>query len=73
MSKPKLTPWFPYFTPPVRAGVYERDVLLAGYSYYDGENWKTWSPSPKEAYESRSISSEYQSDFRWRGLAEEPK
>lgn len=73
MSNPKLTPWFPHCTPPVRAGVYERDILFGGYSYYDGVQWGTWQPTPNDAYKERSIISEYQSDFMWRGLAKEPK
>lgn len=40
MSEKKLTPWFPSTTPPVREGVYQRDLSgIPWYAYWDGKRW----------------------------------
>jgi hypothetical protein len=48
MTKPKLTPWFPYGIKPVRVGVYRADFEPdratwndpdPWYAYFDGKQW----------------------------------
>ena len=70
----KLTPWFPASTPPVRPGVYQRNIgLLSGkivYSAWDGVRWMSNCGRPDNAAKS-SYPSIYQSSPWWRGLTRE--
>lgn len=65
-----VTGWFSAHTRPARPGVYERQVRLAPFSYWDGRYWGMSSQSPETAWLNRSQPSLRQL-ARWRGLAEE--
>lgn len=62
-----VTPWFSAGTPPARPGVYERQVRLAPYSYWDGARWGMSSQTIITAMLNRRLESLTQ-DARWRGL-----
>ena len=68
-----LSPWFSGETPPVRPGVYEREVFTLGearYAYFNGRNWSLWDTTPDNAYKiSLRLSSQLDSKSRqWRGI-----
>lgn len=63
-----MTAWFPGAVAPVRRGVYERQVRLAPYSYWDGRRWGMSSQSAENAWRNRCMPSAWQG-ARWRGLA----
>jgi hypothetical protein len=63
-----VTAWFEPTAQPARPGVYERQVRLAPYSYWDGLAWGMSSQTPATAARNRRVESLRQ-DARWRGLA----
>lgn len=63
-----VTPWFEPGTRPARPGVYERQVRLAPYSYWNGRWWSLSSQTAETAWLNRGLESLRQ-DARWRGLA----
>lgn len=65
-----VTAWFEPGTKPARPGVYERQVRLAPYSYWNGLVWGMSSQTPANAMRNRHIESLRQ-EARWRGLAQE--
>ncbi|MEY5100810.1 MAG: hypothetical protein RJA36_3529 [Pseudomonadota bacterium] len=65
-----VTAWFEPGTKPARPGVYERQVHLAPYSYWNGLVWGMSSQTPARALFNRHVESLHQ-DARWRGLAQE--
>jgi hypothetical protein len=67
-----VTPWLEPTAKPARPGVYERQVRLAPFSYWNGSRWGMSSQTPANAWRNRAAESLRQ-DARWRGLAEEPK
>jgi hypothetical protein len=62
-----VTPWFEPGTKPARPGVYERQVRLAPYSYWNGLVWGMSSETPANALRNRHIESLRQ-EARWRGV-----
>ncbi len=62
-----LTDWFPATTRPASPGVYERQVRLAPYSYWDGEQWNMSAQTPRRAAAFFGCASLKQ-DASWRGL-----
>jgi len=67
-----VTPWFAWPTVPLWPGVYERNLPLAPYSYWNGTHWCHSAQTPQRAERFQLIKSNTQ-DGLWRGLAEEPK
>lgn len=65
-----VTAWLEPTMPPARPGVYERQVRLAPYSYWNGLVWGMSSQTPANAVRNRHIESLRQ-DARWRGLAQQ--
>lgn len=66
-----VTAWFPADLTPARPGVYERQVNLAPFSYWDGARWGMSSQTAINALLNRRFLSNWQ-DARWRGLAAPP-
>ena len=68
--KPKLTPWFPAHTQPVRVGVYQRKAPSGVfYAYWTGKRWGTLAPSVHYAYQYRKEPSYHQKNtMPWRGI-----
>jgi hypothetical protein len=70
MAKRKnITPWFPGSVKPVHVGVYLRKVLSnwESYSYWNGEQWCQYGPTPDVAALYKNKPSIYQ-NFPWAGL-----
>jgi hypothetical protein len=71
-----VTGWYPPSIPPMRVGVYERDMEGSGngaYSYWNGKFWCGWGFTIDIAH--RNGIEEYRSsvqDADWRGLAVAP-
>ena len=65
------TPWFEGDVRPFQTGVYERQIRLAPYSYWNGAYWGMSSQTVETAALNKRQCSLNQ-DVRWRGLAQEP-
>ena len=70
-QQPALTPWFDRYTKPARPGVYEREMRIDNFSYWDGARWSMSAQHPITAFMNRRMKSQLQA-VRWRGLAAEP-
>ncbi len=73
----ELSPWFSGETPPVRPGVYERQVITLGerrFSYFNGKVWALWDSTPKKAEKLALHESSLQDSHRraWRGILNNP-
>lgn len=76
MSK-KLTPWFPGSVKPVHVGIYMLMDGLGeriGYQHWNGSWWSCWTPSIEDAAIAKFTSAHAEcQNYKWRGLAEQPK
>lgn len=64
-----FTQWFPGYTKPARAGVYQqmhRGQL--GYQKWDGTNWFTWYRIAEDAANSHCLVFQQHEKDPWRGL-----
>ena len=74
----ELSPWFSGDTPPVRPGVYEREVFYLGdrrFAYFHGSSWSLWDKTPEAAMKISNSPSSLQDapSRRWRGILNPPK
>lgn len=67
-AEPLLTDWIPCTTPPVREGVYQRDIPSHGaqFAHWDGKKWGLWGRNVEEAMEWSTHHSHF--EVRWRGV-----
>lgn len=80
---PKLTPWFPFTTPPVRPGVYNVSCRYENqtglwYGRFDGERWSFWERAKGSHRNAiRSVDRNHcvlnTKEGTWRGLTKEAK
>ena len=74
----ELSPWFSGDTPPVRPGVYEREVFYLRdrrFAYFHGSSWSLWDKTPEAAMKISNSPSSLQDapSRRWRGILNPPK
>lgn len=74
-SKLKLTPWFSGDVKPAHVGVYERSDArgVTWYSGWNGAWWGAFDGSIERAGLWMNGPRSLHQDWRWRGLAEQPK